>query len=66
MVNEYKTLSKQLVSGYHIADVYDASTEFFAPKQSATFARGGLEKLDVLLLDLGDVEKQQVKSGTAA
>lgn len=38
--NPDKTMSKQLVSGYGINDVYDAANEFIATKKLKAFAKG--------------------------
>ncbi|HEY0221640.1 MAG TPA: relaxase/mobilization nuclease domain-containing protein [Lactovum miscens] len=40
VTNDDKTMSKQLVSGYHIEDVYDAATEFLATKRLAAISKG--------------------------
>ncbi|MFC4652450.1 relaxase/mobilization nuclease domain-containing protein [Lactococcus nasutitermitis] len=40
MMNDDKTLSKQLVSGYHISNIYQASDEFIDTKKLAAKARG--------------------------
>lgn len=40
VTNDDKTMSKQLVSGHHIEDVYDAAQEFLATKRLASIMKG--------------------------
>ncbi|MFK4926704.1 relaxase/mobilization nuclease domain-containing protein [Lactococcus garvieae] len=40
VLNDEKNLTKQLVSGYHIRDVYKASKEFIATKKAAALRQG--------------------------
>ena len=40
VTNDDKTISKQLVSGHHIVNVYNATEEFYATKEMAMRRRG--------------------------
>lgn len=40
VTNDNKTISKQLVSGHGIVDVYNSANEFLLTKQSAAYAKG--------------------------
>jgi len=40
IINEDKTLSKQLISGYGVIDIQNASEEFFATKERVALSRG--------------------------
>lgn len=40
VTNDDKTISKQLVSGYHIVNIYNATEEFYATKEMAVRRKG--------------------------
>ena len=48
VTNDDKTISKQLVSGHHIVNVYNATEEFYATKEMAIRRRGTKLEFDPL------------------